>query len=77
MVWLLLLVAYQAPDDAINWDGPWKFGMSQMVEQQFASEAQCRSAATKMVKKIHKGMLAPIRFHCVSVDADLPKGAPR
>jgi hypothetical protein len=77
MKWFLILVVYVAPNNAINWNGPWKLGWSDMVEKPFSSEAECRAAAKLTIAKIHKGMLAPIRYRCVSVDTSLPKGAPR
>lgn len=77
MVWLLVLIVYAAPDDAVNWDGPWTFGMSQTVETRYATEAACRSAAAEMIGRLHEGMRAPIRYRCVEVPAGLPKGAPR
>lgn len=77
MVWILVLVVYAAPPDAIDWDGPWEFGMTHVVETPFASEAECRNSAIAMIGRLHQGMLAPIRFRCVEVPASLPAGAPR
>lgn len=77
MVWLLILVVYQAPPDAVNWNGPWTIGMTHVVDERFSSEAECRNSAIQTIGRIHQGMLAPIRFHCVAVDARLPQGAPR
>lgn len=77
MVWLLVLVVYAAPANAVDWDGPWKFGMTHVVEDQFATEAACRNSATQTIGRLHQGMLAPIRYRCVAVPAGLPKGASR
>lgn len=77
MVWLLVLVVYAAPPDAVDWDGPWDIGMTRVVDTHFKSEAECRNAAIEMIGRLHQGMLAPMRFRCVPVDATLPKGAPR
>lgn len=77
MKWLMILVVYAAPPDAVDWDGPWEFGMTHLVEEQFETEAECRTSAVQMIGRIHQGMLAPIRFRCVPVEAALPKGAPR
>ena len=77
MVWLMLFVVYAAPDNAVDWNGPWKFGMSRAADQVFQSEADCRSYAIQFIGKMHQGMLAPMRFKCVAVEASLPKGAPR
>ena len=76
-MWLLVLVIYGAPPDAVDWDGPWKFGTAQVPERQFASEAECRNTAIELIGRLHQGMLAPIRFQCVEMPAELPKGAPR
>lgn len=77
MKWLLILVVYQAPADAVDWNGPWTYGMTHVVEEQFSSEAECRNEAVQMIGRIHQGMLAPIRYRCVGIPAELPEGAPR
>lgn len=77
MVWLLLLNIYAAPSNAENWNGPWKLGMSKVIDQPFRSEAECRNAAIIFMGKMHQGMLAPMRYRCVKVEAGLPEGAPR
>ncbi len=77
MVWLMVFVLYAAPSNATNWNGPWKFGMSRVAAQEFQSEADCRSYAIQFIGKMHQGMLAPIRFRCVSIEGSLPEGAPR
>jgi hypothetical protein len=77
MVWLLVLAVYQAPPDAVDWDGPWKIGMTRVVDAPYHSEAECRNSAVELIGKLHQGMLAPVRYKCVEVPADLPKGAPR
>lgn len=77
MVWLLILTIYVAPADAADWDGPWLLGKTHLVDQQYASEAECRNSAIQLIGKLHEGMLAPIRFKCVAVPSGLPAGAPR
>lgn len=77
MLWLMVFVVYAAPDNVVDWNGPWKFGMSRTADQVFQSEADCRSYAIQFIGKMHQGMLAPMRFKCVAVEASLPKGAPR
>jgi hypothetical protein len=77
MMWILVFALYQAPADAVDWDGPWTFGKTFTSEKQFQSEAECRSAAVKTIGRIHQGMLAPIRYRCINMQASLGKGAPR
>jgi hypothetical protein len=77
MKWILILVIYQAPPDAVNWNGPWTIGLARSVDEHFASEADCRRSAAERIARLHQGMLAPVRFRCVPVEADLPVGAPR
>jgi hypothetical protein len=77
MKWILILVVYVAPADAVDWDGPWEIGMTKVVEEPFETEATCRSEAIQMIGRIHQGMLAPIRYRCVPIEAKLPAGAPR
>jgi len=77
MNWLLVLIVYAAPPDAVNWDGPWTFGMTHLAEEPYSSEAACRSAAAEMIRRLHEDMRAPIRFRCVPVETGLPPGAPR
>jgi hypothetical protein len=75
--WLLMFAVYTAPPDALNWDGPWELGMTISSEKQFESEEACRNTAISFKSEMQKGMLAPIRFRCVSFDTGLPKGALR
>lgn len=77
MIWILVLVIYHAPSDAIDWEGPWTYGTPYVVERSFDSEAACSKTATQTNKNAHEGMRAPIRYHCIQVPAGLPKGAPR
>ena len=77
MKWVLVFVIYAAPADAVDWDGPWEIGMTRMVEETFDTEAECRTTAIQTIGRIHQGMLAPIRYRCIPVEAGLPKGAPR
>ncbi|QDZ06401.1 hypothetical protein FPZ24_02025 [Sphingomonas panacisoli] len=76
-MWILILAIYQAPPDAVDYDGPWQFWMTKVAEQHYASEAACRNDAVQIIGRIHQGMLAPVRFRCVELEASLPKGAPR
>ena len=77
MVWLLIIAVYQAPPNAVDWDGPWKIGLTSLSEQQFKSEAACRNFAIEAMGRIHQGMLAPLRYRCVPIESSLPPGAPR
>lgn len=77
MKWLLILAVYAAPPDAVDWDGPWELGMTKLLEQQFETEAECRNFAVQLIGRMHQGMLAPMRYRCVSIESGLPKGAPR
>lgn len=76
-MWILVLAMYGAPPDAVDWDGPWTYMETKVLERQFASEAECRNTAIKLIGDIHQGLLAPIRYRCVELPAGLPKGAPR
>lgn len=75
--WLLVLVVYFAPADALDWDGPWEFGVSHLVEETFTTEAECRNSAIERIGRLHQGMLAPVRYRCIEFASDLPKGAAR
>lgn len=77
MKWLLVVIIYFAPDNAVDWDGPWRLGEAHVLERQFDSEAECRNTAIQFIAEVHQGMLAPIRYRCVAVEAGLPAGAPR
>lgn len=77
MKWLLILTIYFAPPDAVDWDGPWKIGVSNVSDETFDDEASCRTEAVQVIGRVHQGMLAPVRYRCVPVEATLPAGAPR
>ena len=76
-MWLLILAIYIAPVDAVDWKGSWKLGPTRLMEEPFDTEAECLTAAIQIKAKLNEGMLAPVRFRCVEVDAGLPAGAPR
>ena len=78
MVWVLVMTMYLATSNTvIDWDGPWQYGQSSLVERTFQTEGECRDAAIQMIGRIHQGMLVPVRYKCVRVEATLPKGALR
>jgi hypothetical protein len=63
--WVAVLVVYAAPDDAVNWHGPWTRGKAIAGQDFFSSEAECRANTEAKIKAIHQGMLAPILYQCV------------
>lgn len=77
VMWLLILAIYVAPPDSVDWKGPWELGLANLIEERFGTEAGCLNAAIQIKAKLNEGMLAPVRFHCVNIDAALPAGAPR
>jgi hypothetical protein len=79
VVWVIVLLIYNAPANAVDWPGPWAtdHGLPVVGKTLFASEAECRNSAISWIGRIHQGMLAPIRFQCVPFPTSLPKGAPR
>lgn len=77
MVWFLIIVAYMAPADSVDWNGPWKAGVARTNPMPFETEERCREEAIAQIGRIHQDMLAPMRYRCVGVEADLPKDAPR
>lgn len=58
-MWILVLAMYGAPPDAVDWDGPWTYMETKVLERQFTSEAECRNTAIKLIGDIHQGLLAP------------------
>jgi len=77
VVWALVFMVFHAPNDTINWDGPWTAGQAIAQDQVFASEDECRNYAIEFIGRMHQGMLAPMRYACVEFPSTLPKGAPR
>jgi hypothetical protein len=77
MTWLLIIAIYAAPPTAVNWNGPWELGMTKLMEGQFDSETECHNTAVRFKAKMQEGMLAPMRYRCVGIDAGLPQGANR
>ena len=76
-VWLMVLSVYVAPYNSVDWNGPWKLGVSRLSDRTFQSEPECRNFAIQFIGNMHQAMLAPMRFQCFSVIATLPKGAQR
>ena len=77
MKWIMVVAMYMAPPSAVDWDGPWKLGMTMTSEDQFDTKAECRTEAIQAIGRIHQGMMAPVRYRCVAIEATLPEGAPR
>ena len=76
-MWLLLIVVYVAPPDAVNWKGNWQLGPALVRDERFANEASCLNAGSQIKTKLKEGMLAPVRYHCIKVDAGLPPDVER
>ena len=76
-MWLLLIVVYVAPPDAVNWKGTWQLGPALVRDERFANEASCLNAGSQIKTKLNEGMLAPVRYHCIKVDAGLPPDVER
>jgi len=76
-MWLLILMVYTAPSDAINWKGAWELGPAIIRDERFSSEEDCLTAGHEIKSKLNQGMLAPVRYQCLRADAGLPPGAPR
>lgn len=77
MVWIAIFFVYEAPPNAVDWDGPWKIGITHVSEEHYSSEAKCRTEAIQFIGRMHQGMLAPMRYRCIEMPAALPKGAER
>lgn len=76
-MWLLVLMIYTAPSGAVNWKGAWELGPAVLRDERFSSEADCLAAGYEIKSSLNQGMLAPVRYQCISVDAGLPAGAQR
>jgi hypothetical protein len=76
-MWLLILMVYTAPKDAVNWKGAWELGPAVLREERFGSEKNCLDAGYAIKSRLNQGMLAPVRYQCIPADASLPAGAPR
>ena len=63
-VWVAVMVIYQAPADAIDWQGPWIRSKAFVSPNFFQSESECRRTTEQLIAKMHEGMKAPIQFQC-------------
>ena len=76
-MWLLILMVYTAPSDAVNWKGSWELGPAVLRDERFSSEANCLAAGFEIKSKLNQEMLAPVSYQCIAVDAGMPAGVPR
>ena len=76
-MWLLILMVYTAPSDAVNWKGSWELGPVVLKDDRFSSKANCLAAGYKIKSKLNQEILVPVRYQCIGVDAGLPAGVPR
>ena len=72
MTWLLIVLVYVAPADAVDWKGSWELGLTHLMEQRFVSEDDCFNEGAAVEARLREGMLAPVRYHCLEVEAQLP-----
>lgn len=76
--WVIVMLVYAAPANAVDWNGPWSKGMTVAGKEFFRTEAECRNEGIQWIARVHAGgMLAPARFQCVPFPDSLPVGAPR
>ncbi len=71
-VWALIFIIYTAPNDSINWDGPWEAGMIFSEEKSITSEQECQKKAKYIIDKMQQGMHAPMLFKCIPFDRSIP-----
>lgn len=71
-VWVSVMVVYQAPDDAIDWRGPWTRGKALVNQTFFASEGDCRKASEQLIRKMNEGMKVPFRYQCAPFMESIP-----
>ena len=75
--WLLFIHIYAAPPNAIDYDGPWKYGATPRPRLHQSLEA-CREEGVSFTKAMFDGgVKAPTRWRCVKIDATLPEGVER
>ena len=76
-MWLLIVVLYAAPRDAVNCQGSWGLGMTRLLERHFENKAECLASGKEVKFRLNQAMLAPVRLHCIRIPRGLPVGAPR
>lgn len=72
-VWVMVMVVYAAPSDAVDWHGP--YTRDKVIAGGklpfFGSESECKREAQNKINQIHTMMLAPLIFRCVSFPESL------
>jgi hypothetical protein len=43
--WMIVMLVYTAPPNAVDWNGPWSKGMTIAGKEFFRTEAECRNEA--------------------------------
>lgn len=71
-VWVSILLVYAAPDNAVNWHGPWTRGMTFAGKNFYPTEAECKNDTDGWIGRLHEGMKAPVLYRCVPFQESLP-----
>lgn len=66
-MWLLILLVYVAPTDAVNWNGPWKLGKAEVIGNDFKDEDACLRGGRMIQTILAEDMRAPVRYKCIQV----------
>ena len=66
-MWLLLILIYVAPPDAIDWLGSWKLEITRLMEQYCETEKACPRGGEDLKAKLNQWMLAPfVLLHTIA-----------
>ena len=65
-MWLLIIALYAAPQMQLIGKAH-ELSMTKLVDHHFESEAECLVHGLDIKSKLNEGMLAPVRFHCISI----------
>ena len=70
-MWILVILIYFAPSDAVDWQGSYELGIAETHKEHFTSERSCLDKGEAMKTVFNEGALAPFRYQCLAVPSSM------
>ena len=70
-MWLLVILVYFAPPDAVDWQGSYELGISRIHQENFTTEKSCQDKGEAIKTVFNEGALAPFRYRCLEVPSQI------
>ena len=66
-MWILIILIYFAPPDAVDWQGSYELGIAETHKEHFTSERSCQDKGEDIQASFNEAALAPFRYRCLEI----------